>query len=77
MYGYLDHGFNNTEKTYAIVIDSDEEYDGRFVGRCDELHANSQKETYGEIMKNMKETVELASKKSGNIEDFSMLVVQE
>ena len=65
------------KKTYAIVIDRDEEYDGGFVGRCDELHANSQKETYGEIMKNIKETVELASEKSGNTEDFNMLVVQE
>ena len=73
----MDHGFNNTEKTYAIVIDRDEEYDGGFIGRCDELRANSQGETYGEIMENMKEAVELAVEESGNTSDFNMLVVQE
>ena len=64
------------KKTYTIVITRDEE-DGGFVGRCDELHANSQGETYGEIMENIKEAVELAAEESGNTSDFNMLVVQK
>ena len=64
------------KKTYTIVITRDEE-DGGFVGRCNELHANSQGETYGEIMENIKEAVELAAEKSGNTSDFNMLVVQK
>ena len=46
-------------KTFTITITEDEE-DGGFVGRCDELHANSQGETYEETVENMKEAVELA-----------------
>ena len=64
------------KKTYTIVITRDEE-DGGFVGRCNELHANSQGETYGEIMQNIKEAVELAAEESGNTSDFNMLVVQK
>ena len=64
------------KKTYTIVITRDEE-DGGFVGRCNELHANSQGETYGEIMENIKEAVELAAEESGNTSDFNMLVVQK
>ncbi len=63
------------KKTYTIIITPDS-IDGGFVGRCDELHANSQGETYGEIMENMKEAVELASKEIGNTGDFNMLVIQ-
>ena len=64
------------KKTYTIVITRDEE-DGGFVGRCNELHANSQGETYGGIMENIKEAVELAAEESGNTSDFNMLVVQK
>ena len=63
------------KKTYTIVITPDK-IDGGFVGRCDELHANSQGETYGEVMENMKEAVELAAFEIENIEDFNMLVIQ-
>lgn len=63
------------KKTYTIIITPDR-IDGGFVGRCDELHANSQGETYGEIMENMKEAVELASEEIGNTDDFNMLVIQ-
>lgn len=64
------------KKSYTIVITSDKE-DGGFVGRCDELRANSQGETYGEIMENMKEAVELAAEESGHTSDFNMLVIQK
>ena len=47
------------------------------MGRCDELHANSQGETYGEMMENMKEAVELASEEIGNTDDFNMLIIQK
>ncbi len=63
-------------KTYTIVITKDET-EGGFIGRCDELHANSQGETYGEIMENMKEAVELAVEDLGNAGDFNMLIVQK
>lgn len=63
------------KKTYTIIITPDR-IAGGFVGRCDELHANSQGETYGEIMENMKEAVELASEEIGNSDDFNMLVIQ-
>lgn len=62
------------KKTYAVVITKDE---GGFIGRCDELHANSQGETYGEVMENMKEAVELAAEESGNIDNFNLLIIQK
>ena len=48
------------EKTYAVVITKDEEVGG-FIGACEELHAYSQGETFGEMMENIKEAVELAA----------------
>jgi len=63
------------KKTYTVTITPDEE-DGGFVGRCDELHANSQGETYGETIENVKEAVELAAKASGNTGDFDLLITQ-
>ena len=62
------------KKTYTIIITPDK-VDGGFVGRCDELHANSQGETYGEIMENMKEAVEVSIKNNEGITDFNMLIV--
>ena len=64
------------KKTYTVIITPDDA-DGGFVGMCDELNAFSQGETYGEIMENMKEAVELASKDIGNTDDFNMLIVQK
>ena len=64
------------KKTYTVTITKDK-IDGGFIGRCDELHANSQGETYGEIMENIKEAVELASEDIGNTDDFNMLVIQK
>lgn len=63
-------------KIYKITITKDDE-EGGFVGRCDELHANSQGETYGEVMENMKEVVELAAKEFQNIDNFDLHVTQK
>ena len=60
------------KKTYTIIVTADVE-DGGFVGTCEELHAYSQGETYGEIMENIKEAVELASESSQD--EFNMLIV--
>lgn len=62
------------KKTYHVVITKDT-IDGGFVGRCDELHANSQGATYGEVMQNMKEAVELAAEDEHN--EFNLLVIQK
>lgn len=64
------------KKTYTLVITEDKEKGG-FVGRCDELHANSQGETYGEIMESMKDVMELAAKTIDDTDDFNMLVIQK
>ena len=64
------------KKTYTVVITEDKE-EGGFVGRCDELHANSQGETYGEIMENMKDVMEHAAKTIDKIDDFNVLVIKK
>ncbi len=64
------------KKTYTVIITPDK-IDGGFIGRCDELHANSQGETYGEVMENMKEVVDLASEEIGNTDDFNLLIIQK
>ena len=62
------------KKTYSVMITRDD--DGIFVGRCDELHANSQGGTFGEIVENMREAVELAAEELGSATDFNMLIVE-
>ena len=64
------------QKTYTVVITRDRE-DGGFVGRCDELHANSQGETYGKTVENMKEAVGLAAEELGSATDFNMLIIEQ
>ena len=64
------------KKTYTVVLTKDLE-DGGFVGTCDELHAVSEGDTFGEVMSNMREAVELAAEESGNITDFNMLIVEK
>lgn len=64
------------KKTYTVVIMEDKE-EGGYVGRCDELHANSQGETYGEIMENMKDVMELMAKTIDDTDDFNVLVIQK
>lgn len=61
------------KKVYTVTITEDDA-DGGFVGRCEELHANSEGETYGEIMENMREVMKLAAKDFDGIDDFSILV---
>ena len=61
-------------KTYSVVITKDD--DGIFVGRCDELHANSQGKTFGETMENMKEAIGLATEELGRTTDFNMLIIE-
>ena len=63
------------KKTYAVIISKDLE-EGGFVGTCDELHAVSEGDTFGEIVENMKEAMELAAEESGNPTNFNMLVVE-
>ena len=64
------------KKTYAVVITKDAE-EGGFVGTCDELHAVSEGDTFGEIIENMKEAVELAAEECGNSTDFNMLIIEQ
>ena len=64
------------KKTYSVVIAQDLE-EGGFVGTCDELHAVSEGGTFGEVMENMKEAMELATEESGNTTDFNMLIMKE
>ncbi len=62
------------KRTYDVVITKDSEVGG-YVGACEELHAYSEGDTFGEIMENMKEAIELG------IEDepieFNMLIIQK
>ncbi len=64
------------KKTYSVVITKDLE-EGGFVGTCDELHAVSEGDTFGEIMENMKEAMELAAEEGGNATDFNMLITEQ
>lgn len=62
------------EKDTAVVITEDPE-DGGFVGRCDDLHANSQGDTFGEAVENTKEAV-LAAEELGSPADSNMLIIK-
>ena len=64
------------KKTYAVVITKDTE-EGGFVGTCDELHAVSEGDAFGETMENMKEAAELAAEECGNPTDFNMLIIEQ
>lgn len=64
------------KKTYAVVITKDLE-EGGFVGTCDELHAVSEGDTFGEIMENMREAMELAAEEGGSATDFNMLITEQ
>ena len=48
------------KKTYSVVITKDLE-EGGFVATCDDLHAVSEGDTFGEMMGNMKEAIDLAA----------------
>ncbi len=64
------------KKTYSVLITPDLE-EGGFVGTCDELHAVSEGDTFGEIMENMKEAMELAAEEAGYTTDFNMLIIKQ
>ena len=49
------------KKTYTIVITASMD-EGGFISRCDDIHANSQGKTCGEIIENMKDVIELTAK---------------
>ena len=63
------------KKTYSVTITKDDE--GLFIGVCDELHANSQGESFGEIVENMKDAVGLVAEEVDNITDFNMLIIEQ
>jgi len=64
------------KKTYTVVITEDPE-EGGFVGRCDELHAVSEGDTFGEAIGNMREAVELAAEESKSPTDFNLLIIEQ
>ena len=41
------------------------------------MHANSQGDTYGEVMENMKEAVELAVEEIDGTVGFNMLIIEK
>ena len=64
------------KKTYTVVLTPDLE-EGGFVGTCGELHAVSEGDTFGEVMENMKEAMELAVEANGNTADFNMFIIEK
>ena len=50
---------------------------GGFVGTCDELHAVSEGDTFGDVIENMKEAMELATEEGENTTDFNMLIMEQ
>ena len=62
------------KKTYDVVITKDDKVGG-FVGECEELHAYSEGATFGEIIENMKEAIDLAIE--DNPTDFNMTIIQK
>lgn len=64
------------KKTYSVVITKDPE-EGGFVAICDELHAVSEGDTFGEMMENMREAMALAAEEGGHITGFNMLVMEQ
>lgn len=64
------------KKTCSVVITKDLE-EGGFVATCEELHAVSEGDTFGEMMENIKEAMDLAAEEGGHATDFNMLVVEQ
>ena len=62
------------KRTYDVIIAKDNEVGG-YVGTCEELHAYSEGNTFGEIMENMKEAIDLAIEDSQI--DFNLLIIQK
>lgn len=64
------------KKTYSVVITKDLE-EGGFIGTCDELHAVSEGDTFGELMENMREAMDLAAEEGGHATNFNILVMEQ
>ena len=64
------------KKTYTVTLTADKE-EGGFVGLCNELHAHSEGDTYGETVENMREAVELAANVMYNVDAFNILIVEK
>ena len=62
-------------KTYNVLMTPDD-VNGGFAAMCYELNVFSRGETHGELMDNMQEAMELASKEIGNADDSSVYVIQ-
>ena len=62
------------KKTFDVVITKDTQVGG-FIGECSELHAYSEGDTFGQIIENMKEAIELAI--ADDPIDFNMLVTEQ
>lgn len=63
------------QKTYSATITEYE--DGIFVGRCGELHANSQGDTFGEAFENTVDAMRLAAEELGSTPDFNVLLAKQ
>jgi len=61
------------KKTYTVILTKDD--DAMITGRCDELHANSEGITYGEVVQNMKEAIEVMIDELGYEKDFNMTII--
>jgi len=61
------------KKTYTVILTRDE--DNMITGRCDELHANSEGNTYGEVVQNMKEVIELMIDELNYEKEFNMTII--
>lgn len=63
------------KKTCAVAITTDQ--DGRFVRWCDDLHACSYGDTFGQLVENMKEVMGLAVTELGEETEFNMLITEQ
>ena len=61
------------KKTYEVILTKDE--DGKITGRCEELHANSEGDTYGEVVQNMKEVIEVMIEEFRYEKEFNITLV--
>lgn len=63
------------KKTYTVVITADKE-DGKFAGWCDDLHACTYGNTFGQTVEKMKEAMDLAVLELGKEREFNMLITE-
>lgn len=69
--------FNTKKKTCPVVITKDLD-EGGFVAICDERHAVSKEDTFGEIVENVKKAMDLAAEEEGrHVTNFNMLIIEQ